>query len=59
MRRLEADDAAAKETFEDVVLIRTDGEAFGIRPRMCQNVMMVAREPLAQHARHQREVIVL
>ena len=60
LRRLKADDAAAEQSFEHFVLIRTDREALGVRPgNVPERENRRARKATPQHSRHEREVIVL
>ncbi len=60
LRRLEPDDAAAEQAFENFVLVGTNREAFGVRPRnVPEGENRGARTATPQHARHEREVIVL
>ena len=58
--RVEAEDVAAEQPLEQLALPRTDAEGFGIRPRnVPEHDDRRARQPLANVARHEREVIVL
>ena len=58
--RVEAEDAAAEHAVEQLVPPRADRERLGVRPRdVPERDDRRARQPVADHARQQREVVVL
>ena len=58
--RVEAEDAAAEQPFEQLVAPRADAEALGVRPGdVPEGEDRRARQPLADQPRREREVVVL
>ncbi len=59
-RRLEADDAAAEQSFEEVLAPRADFEILPVRKRdVPERDDATVRQPLAHELRREREMVVL